>query len=146
LVRLLEWSYGYDVLDGEPGTKDGESVRLLKSLKVHEVSPVILGAGVGTQTLATKSQDLKLADHLDAAIAANEAITTRVAEAVAQRAEKGQKLAEATQERCSELEDSQKRLREALAIEPPTETDNPAEAATRELLRSIRVQQLGAIA
>jgi HK97 family phage prohead protease len=51
---LQEWSYGYDVVDSEKGTKDGESVRLLKGLKVHEVSPVILGAGVGTETLAVK--------------------------------------------------------------------------------------------
>lgn len=55
LGDLGEWSYGYDVLDGEPGQKDGRDVKFLKSLKVHEVSPVILGAGVGTRTLAVKS-------------------------------------------------------------------------------------------
>jgi HK97 family phage prohead protease len=54
LGELQEWSYGYDVVDSEKGTKDGESVRYLKSLKVHEVSPVILGAGVDTRTLAVK--------------------------------------------------------------------------------------------
>lgn len=52
---LQEWSYGYDPLDSERGTKDGEAVRFLKSLKVHEVSPVILGAGVNTRTLVAKA-------------------------------------------------------------------------------------------
>ncbi|MFF5445486.1 HK97 family phage prohead protease [Streptomyces sp. NPDC012888] len=52
---LQEWSYGFDVLDAEPVERDGRSVRLLKRLKVHEVSPVLLGAGINTRTLAAKS-------------------------------------------------------------------------------------------
>jgi HK97 family phage prohead protease len=51
---LQEWSYGYDVIDSEPGTQDGRSVQYLKKLKVHEVSPVLLGAGIGTHTVAVK--------------------------------------------------------------------------------------------
>jgi HK97 family phage prohead protease len=63
---LQEWSYGFDVLDSEPGQKDGEKVTFLKSLKVHEVSPVILGAGIGTRTLTAKGKQLAsdLADAL----------------------------------------------------------------------------------
>lgn len=53
---LQEWSYGYDVDDSERGTKDGAPVRFLKALTVHEVSPVLLGAGLGTRTLAAKSR------------------------------------------------------------------------------------------
>jgi Caudovirus prohead serine protease len=52
---LGEWSYGYDVLESDKGTFDGKSVRFLKSLDVPEVSPVLVGAGVGTRTLETKS-------------------------------------------------------------------------------------------
>lgn len=52
---LGEWSYGYDILDGEHGEHDGQRVRFLKKLKVHEASPVLVGAGQGTRTLATKS-------------------------------------------------------------------------------------------
>lgn len=55
---LQEWSYGYDVVDAEQGTKDDRSVQFLKKLKVHEVSPVILGAGVDTRTLAVKAKQL----------------------------------------------------------------------------------------
>lgn len=52
---LQEWSYGYDVLESEPGTFQGQRVTLLKKLNVFEVSPVLLGAGVDTMTTAIKS-------------------------------------------------------------------------------------------
>lgn len=55
LGHLQEWSYGYDVLESEFGEFEGKHVRFLKKLKVHEVSPVLIGAGVGTMTLSTKS-------------------------------------------------------------------------------------------
>jgi hypothetical protein len=51
-----EWSYGYDTVDSEPGEKDGQRVRFLKRQEVHEVSPVLLGAGIGTRTLSTKAR------------------------------------------------------------------------------------------
>lgn len=56
--ELGEWSYGFDILDSERGDHEGKSARFLKKLKVHEVSPVLLGAGIGTQTLATKSREV----------------------------------------------------------------------------------------
>lgn len=55
LGDLMEWSYGYDVLEGGPGKHDGEDVNFLKALEVHEVSPVLLGAGIGTRTVSAKS-------------------------------------------------------------------------------------------
>lgn len=54
MADLQEWSYGYAVLDGGPGTFDGKRVRELRKLDVFEVSPVLKGAGVGTHTLAIK--------------------------------------------------------------------------------------------
>lgn len=54
---LQEWSYGYDA-ESEPGRHKGESVNFLKNVKVHEVSPVILGAGVGTHTVSAKGKQL----------------------------------------------------------------------------------------
>lgn len=51
---LQEWSYGFDVISSEPGEFNGQKVRFLNKLKVHEVSPVLLGAGVGTRVLAAK--------------------------------------------------------------------------------------------
>lgn len=54
LGELQQYSYGYDVLDSEFGTFQGQKVRFLKALKVHEVSPVFLGAGIGTGTESIK--------------------------------------------------------------------------------------------
>ena len=52
---VQEWSYGFGVLEKDRETREGKSVRVLKRLDVHEVSPVVRGAGVGTRTLALKS-------------------------------------------------------------------------------------------
>lgn len=55
LGALGEWSYGYDVIESSRGNLGGEDVQFLKTLDVHEVSPVLLGAGIGTGTLSVKS-------------------------------------------------------------------------------------------
>ncbi|WP_433225587.1 HK97 family phage prohead protease [Actinomadura formosensis] len=55
LGALGQWSYGYDPVEYSFGEHQGERVRFLDSVKVHEVSPVLLGAGVGTRTLSAKS-------------------------------------------------------------------------------------------
>jgi HK97 family phage prohead protease len=53
--ELQEWSYGYTILDHFFEQRDGQTVRVLKTLDVHEVSPVLLGAGIGTHTRAIKA-------------------------------------------------------------------------------------------
>lgn len=50
-----EWSYGFDTIEAEQGELDGRKVQFLKKQKVHEISPVILGAGIDTRTLDVKS-------------------------------------------------------------------------------------------
>lgn len=56
--ELQEWSYGYDVLKTgeitEPMRQAGVR-RVLEKLKVYEVSPVMVGAGVDTETLSVKA-------------------------------------------------------------------------------------------
>lgn len=54
-----QWSYGYDVLNSDQGTFQGRDVRFLKQLKVHEVSPVLVGAGVNTRTLSAKAAQME---------------------------------------------------------------------------------------
>ncbi len=65
---IQEWSFGFTVKDQEMGQFDGQDVRFLKELDVHEISPVMLGAGVNTRTLAIKSGEdrpsMKLADQI----------------------------------------------------------------------------------
>lgn len=56
LGELGQWSYGYDPVEFHFGEVDDRKVRFLDRLKVHEVSPVLVGAGVNTRTLSAKSQ------------------------------------------------------------------------------------------
>lgn len=51
-----QWSYGFDIDDAAPGTMDGRDVQYLRKLTVHEVSPVLVGAGVNTRTLEVKGR------------------------------------------------------------------------------------------
>jgi hypothetical protein len=60
---LQEWSYGFKVVDSEFGEFQGQHVRFLKALEVHEISPVLRGAGLGTGTLAIKSTDKMTVDE-----------------------------------------------------------------------------------
>lgn len=59
---LAEWSYGFDILKGgaKAGEFAGERVRFLQPAGegpgsiIHEVSPVLVGAGEGTRTVSLK--------------------------------------------------------------------------------------------
>lgn len=53
-----EWSYGFDIDKYSFGEEKDQHVRYLESVTVHEVSPVLLGAGIGTRTLSTKGRDV----------------------------------------------------------------------------------------
>jgi HK97 family phage prohead protease len=54
LGELQEWSYGFDVLEHSFGKFDEQDVQFLRKMTVHEVSPVMLGAGIGTRTTGIK--------------------------------------------------------------------------------------------
>jgi hypothetical protein len=56
-----EWSYSLPEIDFEFQERDGKRVRLLKRIKVNEVSPVLMGAGNNTRLLDIKSADFKKA-------------------------------------------------------------------------------------
>jgi HK97 family phage prohead protease len=58
LGALGEWSFGFDVLEKDEVTDlaTNKEVRRLKKLSVYEVSPVLLGAGIGTRTTDIKSK------------------------------------------------------------------------------------------
>lgn len=55
LAELQEWSYGFDIEKTSEGKFEDQNVRFLEKMKVHEVSPVLLGAGIGTMTTTIKS-------------------------------------------------------------------------------------------
>ncbi len=54
LDELQEWSFGFDILASRMGQFEGQDVQFLEELDIHEVSPVMLGAGIGTETTAIK--------------------------------------------------------------------------------------------
>lgn len=78
-----EWSYGFDVKGtGEvtPEMEQNGVYRVLTALKVHEVSPVLLGAGIDTRTVITKDGK----DAADAAAAEKAATDKAAADAQAE--------------------------------------------------------------
>jgi hypothetical protein len=52
---LVEWSWGFQVLEGEWGKQEERDAFFIKKADVFEVSPVLAGAGVNTRTLMLKS-------------------------------------------------------------------------------------------
>lgn len=134
LGDLGQWSYGYDATKYSFGEHDGKQVRFLEELKVHEVSPVLLGAGVGTRTLSAKSH-LKFADEGEAVLAALTRFGVRAADVMAMRREKGKGLSPESTGLLERIEAELKRLAAVLA-EPGPEPDI-SDALTREWLRDI---------
>jgi HK97 family phage prohead protease len=71
--ELQEWSYGYDVLETGEVTEELRQKgvwRVIKKAKVYEVSPVLVGAGIDTETLTVKGKkDEPTAEQLAAAAA-----------------------------------------------------------------------------
>jgi HK97 family phage prohead protease len=56
LDELQEWSYGFDIEESRLGEFEEQDVLFLEKLTVHEVSPVMLGAGIGTGTESIKEK------------------------------------------------------------------------------------------
>jgi len=88
-----EWSYGYDVLN-PPETMEvgGQRANVLRKLDVSEVSPVLLGAGIGTQLVAIKSHALPFTAEADTALAVVEAFAERAKALADLRAKEGRPL------------------------------------------------------
>lgn len=136
LGPLGQWSYGYDVTECAFGEQDDKRVRFLDGLKVFEVSPVLVGAGVGTQTLSAKGRNMTFADEGAAVLAALATFGDRAADVMAMRRAKGKGLSPDSAELVERIEAELKRLRDALGEAPapdPTTTDD----VTREWLRAI---------
>jgi hypothetical protein len=104
--ELQEWSYGYNPIDFAYETRDGDQIRILKTLDVFEVSPVLMGAGIGTHTRALKGSPgagLPYADHLALGLETVQAITTRSKDRAEFRAKEGRVLSSANRERLATL-------------------------------------------
>jgi Caudovirus prohead serine protease len=106
MAELQEWSYGYLPLDWEFTQREGQDVRILKTQDVYEVSPVIVGAGVGTHTRGIKGRPgagMPYADHLSLGLEMVKAIAERSKDRVAFRAKEGRTLSSENRARLSSL-------------------------------------------
>ncbi len=138
LGELQEWSYGFDITKASFGEHDGRDVRFLEGLKVHEVSPVLLGAGVGTRTIGAKSA-LKFTDEAQQVMVLLDALVGRAADVMAMRREKGKELGGESAELLAQVKARADRLAELLASTPdPTQEQQEHAALLREYLRSLR--------
>ena len=107
---MIEWSYGYDVHEGGEKSGDFEDGQAnfyqpladgSPGLKVFEVSPVFLGAGIGTGTTAVKSR--KFIDHVES-VHKDLADAVERAEQIANlRAEDGKQISDEAQRLLGEL-------------------------------------------
>lgn len=142
LAELGEWSYGYDVTKASFGMHEDQHVRFLEGLKVHEVSPVLLGAGIGTRTLGAKSA-LRFTDEATQVLRLLEDLVDRAADVRAMRAEKGKTLGEDVAQLLARVKAQGDRLVEVLAApaaDDPTATDAAVALRAeleRELLRAM---------
>jgi len=96
MAELQEWSYALPEIDYEMREENGVRIRVLKRIKVGEVSPVLLGAGENTRTLAIKSEKpkegLKLLDHLEKVKEEVDAVVKRLQEIKEMREPQGRNI------------------------------------------------------
>lgn len=141
--ELQEWSYSVEPLKVSFGEFEGQQVRFLESIKVDEVSPVLVGAGVNTRTLSTKDHPDKFLDHASSVIAEVRALLKRTEDVIASRVEQGKSpMADRSVELLSMLDEDLVRLKSILepAPEPlPTELED---LAWREYSRFLELQRI----
>lgn len=97
-----EYSYGFDVMGETKIERDGQIFRGLSDQKVYEVSPVMVGAGVGTRTISAKASRT-LESHFADVVAQNRDFHARLADLRAKRSENGRSLSQTNRERLKQL-------------------------------------------
>lgn len=132
---LQEWSYGFDIVEHSYEERGEDRVRILEKLRTYEVSPVLLGAGNQTRTLAVKGADtaLSFGDEAQAVVAAVAALTERAADVMAKRATKGKGLGADSSALLELLDAELIKLKSVLA--PPVEPAGLSREVQREFLR-----------
>jgi hypothetical protein len=138
LGDLGQWSYGYTPVKYSYGEFENQRVRFLEQLSVDEVSPVLVGAGIGTRTLAAKAfAGLRFTDEASAVLAAVKDLKTRALDVMAKRADKGKSLGVESADLIGEVETELKAFAELLTQARPDEPTEQADVQ-REFLRWAR--------
>jgi len=148
LGDLQEWSYGYRILAHlrEKASSGTKMLLRLKKLDVHELSPTLVGAGIGTRTLAIKSHDgdgplagLPFGEEFDRVLIEISSIVERSKSLRDLRAKAGRELSETNRSRLLRLRDSIASLEETKAeleelLARTEQTDPDAKALGAQLL------------
>lgn len=125
-----EWSYGFGTLDAAFEQRGEDRIRILKRVDVHEVSPVVRGAGVGTATLGMKSRGGSFSEQLDALIAELDDAVDRAGSIATLRADDGRDMSKARLDQLTAIKD---RIAGLVAKAAPAE-DPVAEALVADWL------------
>ncbi len=142
MAGLQEWSYGYRVVDSAFEIRDGETIRILKAVDAFEVSPVLVGAGIGTHTRAIKGAGsaLGLVDNLDWVTGELSAAIDRAGLRAEFRAKEGRVLSSANRDRLAALAEAWRTgLAELEALLSETE---PKDAQELRRLRARALREL----
>lgn len=141
--ELMEWSYGFDVVKSGRPPEDAEPEwrRTLEKLKVHEVSPVLLGAGVNTRTLAVKTR-ASFPDEAERVLGDVQELVSRVQGWGSDSDRKvGRVLSAANRERLATLEASlDETLAEIRSLLAETDPDKGRDLLVREFMRFERMR------
>lgn len=131
---LGEWSYSLENVSAKMGEWDGESVRIIDKIGLREVSPVLAGASVGTQTLSTKNVNT-FSDHQDKVLAELDGLFERASQIVALRASEGKSFV-SFNDFCDNVS---LKIVDFLKLSESTEsnTDNLADELQRIMLRQL---------
>ena len=124
-----EWSFGFKVtasgsekeLEAYAKEHDGaRPYRIITKVEPYEISPVLLGAGIGTATLGIKA-GLTYDDQTEAALAAVNAFAERTKSLADLRRKEGRDLSEPNKQRIESLlkslADVQEELNDLLAVD-----------------------------
>jgi HK97 family phage prohead protease len=141
---LQEYSWGFRVTDHDYEQRGDAKVRVIKGARVFEVSPVLVGAGEGTRTLAIKAEEPNDPDEEPKSVAEQaEDLETRAATLVEstkdlheRRAKEGRVLSERNRTALAKARDAmQAAVGEVDALLAASEPQ-PAKAASEEQRRN----------
>lgn len=135
---LQEWSYGFRATDYAFEERDGKEVRVLKKVDVFEISPVLKGAGIGTATLAVKSEGEPLTNQAEHVLANVQALVARVKALAALRREEGRPLSKDNRERLTKLSHDLTGISQE--IKTLLESGEAGEAGRKALLTLLKTQ------
>lgn len=133
-----EWSFGLMDVKSEAGDLAGVKANFIKSVRVPEVSPVFMGAGMNTRTTMTKTA--KFSEQADTVMAEVDALIDRAEEVVTLRAAKGKTIGADSAELLTKVNEGLGRLK-ALLEEPIEVPEPPRDEVDRDVLALIAIRQ-----